>query len=101
LCFSNRLNLYYCHKFPMKHLMHLSKLWIICHFMSIQTINVTCIWRCLLWFSTWLCYLYGCHHGMFFLLFAHLHIMICHTKICAILVNLPCIILCFLLVLPI
>ncbi len=26
LCFSSRLNLYYCHRFPMKHLMHLSKL---------------------------------------------------------------------------
>jgi hypothetical protein len=31
LCFSNKLNLCYCHKFPMKHLLHFSKLWIIYH----------------------------------------------------------------------
>ncbi len=43
LCFSNRFNFYYCHRFPMKHFLHLNKLWTICHFMSIQTINVACI----------------------------------------------------------
>jgi hypothetical protein len=47
MCFINRLNLYYYHKFSMKHYMHLNKLWTICHFMSIQTTYVTCIWRCL------------------------------------------------------
>jgi len=31
LCLSNKLNLYYCHKFPMKHFLHLSKLWTISH----------------------------------------------------------------------
>ncbi len=58
LCLSNMLNLYYCQKFPMKHLLHLNKLWIICHFMSIQTTNVVCIWRCLLLF------LLGCATSM-------------------------------------
>jgi hypothetical protein len=29
------LNLCYYHIFPMKHFMHLSKLWTICHFMAI------------------------------------------------------------------
>jgi hypothetical protein len=48
------LNLYYCHKFPMKHLLHLNKLWTIHHFMSIQTIYVACIRTCFLFF--WLCW---------------------------------------------
>jgi hypothetical protein len=52
LCLSNRLNLYYCHKLPMKHFLHLSKLWKIYHFMSIQNIDLTCIWRCVLCFFT-------------------------------------------------
>ncbi len=52
LCLNNKLNLYYYHKFPMKHFMHLNKLWTICHFMSIQTTNVTCIWKCILCFLT-------------------------------------------------
>jgi hypothetical protein len=47
------LDLYYSHKFPMKHLMHLNKLWTIYHFMCIQTTNATCVWRCFVWF--WLC----------------------------------------------
>ncbi len=46
LCFNNKLNLYYCHRFPMKHFLHLNKLLTIYHFMSIQTIDVTCIWKC-------------------------------------------------------
>jgi hypothetical protein len=50
LCFNNRLNFYYRHKFPMKHLLYLNKLWTFYHFMSIQTTDVACIWRCLLWF---------------------------------------------------
>ncbi len=49
LYFNNRLNFCYYYRFPVKHL-HLSKLWTIYHFMSIQTTNVVCIWRCLLWF---------------------------------------------------
>ncbi len=48
----------------MKHLLHLSKLWIVCHFMFIQTIDVACIWKYLLWFLTPLCYLYGYHYGL-------------------------------------
>jgi hypothetical protein len=95
LCLNNKLNLCYCHKFPMKCLLHLNKLWTFYHFMSIQTIDVACIWRCLLWFLTWLCYLYGCHHGLFFLLFACLHIVIHHPTICAIFISLPCVIFCF------
>jgi hypothetical protein len=82
LCLNNRLNLYYCHKFPMKHLLHLSKLWIVYHFMSIQTTNVACIRRCLLWFLT----LLGClcnYHCHVFLLFACLHIVINHSTIIA------------------
>jgi len=43
----------------------LSKLWIVCHFMFIQTIDVACIWKYLLWFLTPLCYLYGYHYGLF------------------------------------
>ncbi len=92
---NNRLNLCYCHKFPMKHFLHLNKLWIIYHFMSIQTTDVTCIWRCLLCFFTWLCCFCGYHHGLLFLLLACLHIVICKPTICAIFVNLPYIILCF------
>ncbi len=95
LCLSNRLNLYYYHLFPMKHVLHLNKLVIICHFMSIQTIDVACIWRCLMWFFTWLCCLYGCHHGLFFLLSTCFHIMIRHPTICAMFINLPCITMCF------
>jgi hypothetical protein len=83
------------HKFSMKHLLHLIKLWTIYHFMSIQTTNVACIWRCLLWFLIWLYYLCGCHYGFFFLLFACLHTMIHHPTICAIFVSLPYITLCF------
>ncbi len=79
----------------MKHLLHLNKLWTRCHFMSIQTTYVACIWRCLLWFLTWLCCLCGCQCGLFFLVFACLHIVIRHPTICAIFVNLPSIILCF------
>jgi hypothetical protein len=86
------LNFYYCHIFPMKNFMHLNKFWTICHFMAIQTTYVTCIWRCLLCFLTWLCHLCGCLHGLFFLLFACLHIVICHPTIYAMFVNLPCII---------
>jgi hypothetical protein len=93
LSFSNRLNFYYCHIFPTKHLLHLSKLWTIYHFMSIQITNVTCIWRCLLWFLTLLCYFYGYHYGMFLLLSTCLHIS--HSTICAIFVSFPCIILYF------
>jgi hypothetical protein len=43
VCLNNRFNLCYCHKFPMKHFLHLNKLYTICHFMSIQTIDVTCV----------------------------------------------------------
>ncbi len=68
LCFYNRLKFYYCHKFPMKHFLHLNKLWTICHLMSIQTTNVICIWRCLLCFLIWLCFLCGCHRGLLFVL---------------------------------
>jgi len=50
LCLNNKLNLNYRHRFPMKHFLHLNKLWAICHFMAIQTTNVTCIWRCFLCF---------------------------------------------------
>jgi hypothetical protein len=42
----------------MKHFLHLSKLWTICHFISIETIDVTCIWRCLL------CFWFGCVASM-------------------------------------
>jgi hypothetical protein len=95
LCFNNKLNLYYYHIFPMKHLLYLNKLWTIYHFMSIQTTNVACIWRCLLWFLTWFCGLCGCHYGLFFLLFTCFHIMIRHSIVCAMFINLPHIILCF------
>jgi hypothetical protein len=91
----NMLKFYYCHRFPMKLLLHLSKLWTIYHFMSIQTIIVACIWRCLLWFLTWLYCLCGCHYGLLFLLSVCLHIVICHPTICAIFINLPYITLCF------
>jgi hypothetical protein len=56
--------------------------------MSIQIIDVTCIWRCLLCFLTWLCRLCGCHHGLFFLLSTCLHIVICHPTIGAMFVSL-------------
>jgi hypothetical protein len=95
LCLSNRLNLWSYHRFPMKHFIYLNKLWTIHHFMSIQTTNVTCIWRCLLCFLIWLCHLYGYHRGLFFFLFACLHIVIYHPTICAMFVSFPCIILCF------
>jgi len=49
-CLSNKSNFYYYHKFPIKHFLHLSKLWTFCNFMSIQTINMTCICICLLCF---------------------------------------------------
>ncbi len=62
------MNFYYYHKFPMKHLLHFNKLWIICHFMSIQTKNVACVWKCLLWFLTLLWCLCVCHYGLFLLI---------------------------------
>ncbi len=95
LCLNNKLNLYYCHRFRMKHFLHLNKLWTICHFMSIQTTNVTCNEDVLCVFLTWLCHLFGCHHGRFFLIYTCLHIVICHPTICAMFVSLPYIILCF------
>ncbi len=95
LYFNNRLNLSYYHRFPMKHFLHLCKLWTIYHIISIQTIDVTCIWRCLLCFLTWLCGLCGCHRGLLFLLSTWLHIVICHPTICAMFINLPYITLCF------
>ncbi len=79
----------------MKHLLHFNKLWTIYHFMSIQTTYVACIWRCLLWFLTLLWCLCGCHYGLLLLHFACFHIMISHSIVCAILVNLPYITLCF------
>jgi hypothetical protein len=87
LYLNNRLNLCYCHKFPMKYLLHFSKLWTIFHFMSIQTIDVACIWMCLLWLLTWLCCFCGCHGGLLFIVFACLHIVICHPTICAMFVT--------------
>ncbi len=95
LCLSNRLNLYHYHRFPMKHLLQINKLWTIYHFMSIQTTDVACIWRCLLWFLIWLCSFYGCHHGLLFLLSTCPHIVIHHPTICVMFVNLSCITLCF------
>jgi hypothetical protein len=95
LCVNNKLNFYYYHRFPMKHFMHLSKLWIIYHFMSIQTTYVAYIWKCLLWFLIMLWCLYGCHYGLLLFLSSWLHIIINHSIICAILVSLPCITLCF------
>jgi hypothetical protein len=82
LCFSNKLNLCYCHKFPMKQFLHFNELWTIYHFMSIQSIDVACIWKCLLWFLILLCYLCGCHCGLF-LLSACLHIVTSHSTICS------------------
>jgi hypothetical protein len=35
LCLSNMLNFCYSHRFPMKHLLHLCKLWTVYHFMPI------------------------------------------------------------------
>jgi hypothetical protein len=78
-----------------KHLLHLKKLWTIYHFMLIQTTDVACIWRYLLWFLIWLCCLCGCHHGLFFLLFACLRIVIYHPIVCAMFINLSYITLCF------
>jgi hypothetical protein len=79
----------------MKHFLLFSKLWTIYHFMSIRTIDVACIQRCIIWFLIWLRCLCGCHRDLFFLLFAYLHIVIRHPTICVMFVSLPCIILCF------
>jgi hypothetical protein len=93
LCF-NKLNFCYCYRFPMKHLLHFNKLWTFYHFMSIQTTNVACIWRCILWFFILLCCFYDCHYGL--LLFSScFDIVISHSTICAIFVNLSYITLCF------
>jgi hypothetical protein len=37
------LNFCYYHIFPMKHFLHLNKIWTIFHFMCIQTIDVACM----------------------------------------------------------
>jgi hypothetical protein len=58
--------------------------------MSIQTTDVACIWKYLLWFLIWLCCLYGCHCGLLFL-FACLHIVIHHSIICVIFFVLICV----------
>ncbi len=95
LCLNNMLNLYYCHRFPMKHFLYPIKLWTICHFMSIQTIDVTCIWWCLLCFFDlvvmalwlWLWFAFSS-----FCMFPHCDLS---PTICAMFVNLPYITLCF------
>jgi len=69
LYLNSKLNFYYYHRFLMKHVPHLCKLWAIYHFTSIQTTDVACIWRCLMWFLTLLCYLCGYHYSIL-LLFA-------------------------------
>ncbi len=51
----------------MKYLLQLNKLWTVYHFMSIQTIDVACIRRCLLQFFILLCCLCGYHYGLFLL----------------------------------
>jgi hypothetical protein len=43
---------------------------------------------------TLLCYLYNYHYGLLFFLSTCLHIVIIHSTICAILVNLPYMLLC-------
>jgi hypothetical protein len=79
----------------MKHLLHFNKLWIIYHLMSIQTIDVIGIQRCLLWFLIRL----GCscsyHYSLLFLISTHLYMVIHHSTICAIFFSFPYIILCF------
>jgi hypothetical protein len=95
LFFNNRLNLYYYHNFPMKHFLHFNKLWTICHFMSIQTIHVACIWRSLLWFLTWLCCFCDYHYGLFFFFSTCLHIVFRDPTIWVMFVILLCITLCF------
>jgi hypothetical protein len=95
LCLNNRLNLYYCHKFPMKQLLDCNKLWTVCHFMSIQTIDVIHIQRCFLWFLFRLGYFCSYHYSLLFLLSTCFHIVINHSIICAKLVNLPYITLRF------
>jgi hypothetical protein len=93
LCLSNRLNLYYCHIFPMKRFLHLNKLWTIYHFMSIQTTDVTMHMKMSfmffdlvvlpLWLPLWF---------FFFFFYMSPH---CHPTICAMLVSLPYVTLCF------
>jgi hypothetical protein len=63
--------------------------------MSIQTTDVTCIQICLLRFLTGLGYFCNFHCSLFLFLSTCLHIMISHSIICAKLVSLLCIILCF------
>ncbi len=77
----------------MKHLMHLNKFWTNCHFMSIQTTNMTYIQIRLLRFLIGLGCFYNC--SLFLLLSTCLHIMINHSINCAKLVILPCITTCF------
>ncbi len=95
LCFNNWLILCYYQNFPMKHFLHLSNLWTICHFRSIQTRDVACIWRCLLWFLAWLCCFYDCHRVLSFFFLACFHIMVHHPTIYAMFVRLSYIIMCF------
>ncbi len=92
---NNMLNLCYYHRSPMNHLLHFNKLWTIYHFMSIQTIDVACTWRCLLCFLIWLCCFCGCHYSLLFLISRCFHIVIRHSTICAIFFNLPYITMCF------
>jgi hypothetical protein len=61
------LNFCYCHRYPMKHFLHLSKFWTICHFVSLHIRKVAYTWICLLWFLILWCYLCGCHYGLFLL----------------------------------
>jgi hypothetical protein len=83
LCPSNRLNIYYCHKFPMKHLLHLNK--ILCPFkphMWHAYEDVFCD------LFIYLCYLYGYHYDML-IFFTCFHIVISHSIICVIFVSIP------------
>jgi hypothetical protein len=66
------LNFYYCHRFPMKHLLHFNKLSIVYHFMYIQTINVTSIWNvfCNFWLG-WVVYVVAIVVILSFYMFPH------------------------------
>ncbi len=74
---------------PLKHFLHLCKLRIVCHLMSIQTIDAASIWTILLTFLRLIssfCYYYN---GLLLLLdFTHLHIVVVSPIVCTMFISL-------------
>ncbi len=74
--------------FPWGHLLHLCKFWTIYHFVSIQTIDMTCRSSILLNILIMTSSLCHCYSWFLLFHFAHVYIMIISTTICVVFASL-------------